>query len=214
VLESWMKGQFADDWGTQGNPWPITPENLDRGPLDHCLSEGTAWETGPGVLSNADRYSEAFRLKPGLALGALRAGLPNWQADLAECAILWPAQTTMLNGSTFGGDWRDRGFVVRKQNELFLDAACGAPLPKKGDLAAVMSAPHAAVRNIVFIGGGGLGDGVVVVMTEHGPVIINPGDPVYAEVRRRLRRIDSDSAKVRKLAKRHPRKTKPHAQRA
>ncbi|MEK6406626.1 MAG: LodA/GoxA family CTQ-dependent oxidase [Acidobacteriota bacterium] len=97
LMRRWAEGEFEADW--KGEPIPsrkVTPEGLDRAPLENC-SGGPFY---PGIeagwlMRNPEVYAEPFRfdhrqLAPGDV--TKRSALP-WQADFFECREhWWPAQ--------------------------------------------------------------------------------------------------------------------------
>jgi hypothetical protein len=210
LLSKWVAGNFLDDFGLRGEPYALTPAELDRGPLDHALASGTAWDLSPEALTTPENFLEPFRFDlDAIDFGVSRNGLAEWQTDLQECPLLWPSQTTLLiptdePGSNGGGLWSTRGFVRRAGTGLYLDESCRSQkVPKTDDVLFVVD--HHAARRILKILGGGLGDGTVVVMTPHGPVVIGPGDPGY----RRAKKLARDfGGEARKLANRKQKKGK------
>jgi hypothetical protein len=179
-LADWVSGPpaFVDDSADLNKPLDETPLELDKGQLDHCLQEGTGWDMGSSVTSQASAYLEPFRLDPNqVTFGFTRTGLAaDWPQDLAECTLLWPAQTTILKQTNESPSWATRGFVERDASgNLFLDEQCGTLKHLDFNF-------EVAGRRVLAVLGGGLGDGVVVVMGPNGPIIIGPGDPLFAAI--------------------------------
>jgi hypothetical protein len=211
VLQKWVDHSFTDDWSQVDVPRQKTPFELDRGPLDHCLHKNTGWDFSVATGADASLYLEPFRFNPeGRSLGGERGGLQSWRPDLSPCISEWPAQTTLLgHAPPVGPDlWRTHGFVVREDDELTVDNSCKENKVKKThseDFVTVHEVP-AAGRVILNILGGGLGDGAVVVMTKHGPVVIGPGDPLYKTAKHLHDRIARDGKRLLRAAKEHGKK--------
>lgn len=115
-LEKWKNGNFVDDWGTPPGALPLTPSELDRGPLFHSV--GAAFFPGieagdfliPGTASSV--WASPFRIdhtkvKAG-DVGSVMAC--PWQADFTACGGSWwpgqrPDQVTP-QGASSRVDWR------------------------------------------------------------------------------------------------------------
>lgn len=115
MLDSWVAGSFTNDWASLGTPPPLTPTELDRGPLSHCLQLFGAYECGPGIVAAGTPYVEPYRPDVnGVTHGFAVTGLLAWQADASACVFEWPSQSTLVGGAGGGVDfWHTRGFVVR-----------------------------------------------------------------------------------------------------
>jgi L-Lysine epsilon oxidase N-terminal/von Willebrand factor type A domain len=115
MLDSWVAGSFTDDWASLGTPLPLTPTELDRGPISHCLQLFGAYECGPGIVAAGTPYVEPYRPDVNsVAHGFAVSGLLPWQSDASACVFEWPSQST---GGIGGGVdfWHTRGFVVRDE---------------------------------------------------------------------------------------------------
>lgn len=193
-LEDWVSGPpaFIDDSADLAKPLEETPLELDKGQLDHCLQAGTGWDMGSLVTTQASAYLEPFRLDPSqVTFGFTRNGLASdWTQDLWECTLLWPAQTTILKMTNESPSWATRGFVARDTSgNLFVDEQCGT-------MQRLDFSMEVAGRRVLAVLGGGLGDGVVVVLGPHGPIIIGPGDPLLAVVANASHRFQHALAEV------------------
>ncbi len=122
MLKQWEAGKFIDDWDKTltGKPKPgktITPEELDKAALSHCV--GGAFCVGIEVswlIRTNEFYSELFRVKPGAFIDKnpdLKTGpgfftqqmaLP-WHTDFLACGDGWwpanrPVQVLVRKGGT------------------------------------------------------------------------------------------------------------------
>jgi L-lysine epsilon oxidase-like protein len=115
MLDAWVAGTFTDDWASLGTPIPLTPVELDRGPITHCLQLFGAYEFGPGIVAAGTPYLEPYRPDvDSVAFGFALTGLLAWQSDAPACVLEWPSQSTMGGAVGSGADfWHTRGFVVR-----------------------------------------------------------------------------------------------------
>ena len=116
MLDSWVAGSFTDDWASLGTPLPLTPAELDRGPISHCLQLFGAYEFGSGIVALGTPYVEPYRLDvDAVTHGFSVAGLLDWRSDAHACVGEWPAQamSPVLGPGNSPDFWHLRGFVVR-----------------------------------------------------------------------------------------------------
>lgn len=112
VLQHYHDGTFIDDWAT---PTPITPTELDRGPL--AFVDGTCYSWGweiawlPITGSNPFAGGDNFRLDPAMpAQGEVDPH--DWLGDVSACVGEW-VTVTAAPSSGWGFDWHIRGFMVQ-----------------------------------------------------------------------------------------------------
>jgi hypothetical protein len=117
VVEHFHNGTFMNDWATLT---PLTPGELDRGPLsfvDGSCGDG-GWEMrllpiAPGP--NPFASGETLRFAPGTAAGVTQPFF-GWEGDLPACSGEWITLTDAPLG--FGADWHLRGFMVGAPGSL------------------------------------------------------------------------------------------------
>jgi hypothetical protein len=94
-LNAWAAGNFVDDWQPTPPAPTLTPENLDRTPLEASVGGGffPGIEAGRGMRNNGI-YMEPYRLRQDMPPGFIteEMALP-WQSDFWQCSgAWWPAQ--------------------------------------------------------------------------------------------------------------------------
>lgn len=126
LLQHWANDNVIHDLPSmigEPAPLPLTPKELDRGPLSHAAGFGF-WDVdepghpsdyGPTLL-----FSEPLRFDPALAETTLQDRLLpsiNWRDDYLLCALEWPSQVP-YGPVYFAGDWRAQGFRVLQGDQL------------------------------------------------------------------------------------------------
>jgi hypothetical protein len=116
-------GDFIDDWPPSA-PLALSPEELDRGAIRHCLVCGS-WEIGYQILSAAmfgaaSPHVEPFRLA---ATEPLLLPTKNWISDVWACS--WAPQTEKP-GLTLE-PWSTRGFMILDGDDLTYVEHVSAP---------------------------------------------------------------------------------------
>lgn len=110
LLKHWLEGWFDADGGT---PTPLSPSELDRGPLCHVDGECpySGWELSllPITGANPIAAGETLRFAAGMSFGIERWG--GWIGDLPACTMEWITPVKAPSG--FGRNWVIRGFTVR-----------------------------------------------------------------------------------------------------
>jgi L-Lysine epsilon oxidase N-terminal/von Willebrand factor type A domain len=128
LLQHWANDNVIHDLPSMiGEPprLPLTPKELDRGPLTHAAGSGF-WDVKfPGQFSHYSPtllFSEPLRFDPTLSETALEGKLlssVNWCSDYLACSGEWPTQVpSILSGDPFEGDWRAQGFIVLQGDQL------------------------------------------------------------------------------------------------
>ncbi len=113
VVSHYHLGLFDHDWAV---PTPLTPDELDRGPLSHCDASCPVdgWELSILALgASAIASGETLRLvsSPGTTVR-----YTGWRGDLGACVLEWPTVAGAPAG--FGQDWQLRGFMVQETSGL------------------------------------------------------------------------------------------------
>lgn len=116
VLQHYHDGTFIDDWAT---PTPITPAELDRGPLafvdGSCSSWG--WELAWLPIAGANPFAAGDNLRLSPTMPAPGGVDPHgWLGDVAACVGEWVTVTGAP--LTFGFDWHIRGFMVQSGSSV------------------------------------------------------------------------------------------------
>lgn len=195
MMQRWRDDHatYVDDWDPDPDDLPLTPEELDRGPLSHAVGGSFApgIEAGGYLVGGTDRYMEPFRLDPDVVSpGDVTStmSLP-WQADFLACGHeWWPAQRPnevvpspgaayedWNRGVTSSRDmadyWHTLGFVVPQGGDLLEAERCEAPsvvlLTPSLDFADVQQGPGGTARSRAL-----------AIVFE----VLSPDDPVTLEI--------------------------------
>lgn len=115
ILAKWIagSGNFIEDWPPVGSV-PQTWQELDRGPLSHCIAGSGTWEiTAPPSAA----FSETVRLPVSTPLGTMTPSV-NWLNDLGVCVGIWVDQVESPEPLPGGGGDLSRGFMVLQGGTL------------------------------------------------------------------------------------------------
>jgi len=123
MLERWVgdasfpNGDFDDDWPPTSALSLDDPDELDRGPIRHCLVGG-GWEMSTSILNvgPGSPHVEPFRLVVDPS-DTTTSFLPTqqWINDILACS--WAPQTERPHPS-INVPWDERGFMILESDDL------------------------------------------------------------------------------------------------